>query len=161
MSNSQVSTRNPPQIVEFVSGSDPNVWGFLSLQPLHLGENTKKEINTYEVSKKVRTYRDVGLRCGYKAGDRRARLRPCGRLCPIGVLPRHLVAVVVETLIGVTVIGGFVVLIFSRVTWYNHRDTGFQVPSMNREKAWGGHTPGDAMESARDYIEGRVEAEGD
>lgn len=62
------------------------------------------------------------------------------------------------TLIGVTVIGGFAVLVFVRVTWYGWRSTGFSVPSLGRGRCFGGHTPGDAIEEARIVIEDQTEA---
>jgi len=68
------------------------------------------------------------------------------------------VALVMETFLGVTVVAGLVVLIYCRVR-HGFWSTGFQVPALGKGKGWGGLTPGDAVEGAREYIEGRTEVE--
>ena len=57
-----------------------------------------------------------------------------------------------ETFLGVTLVSGFVVLVFVRER-YKFKSTGFSIPSLGRGKTWGGHTKGDAIESARTRIE--------
>ena len=66
-----------------------------------------------------------------------------------------------ETFLGATIVAGLVVLIFARGLWHGRqvKHTGFCVPAMGKEKAWGGLTAGDAVEGAREYIEGRTEVE--
>lgn len=62
-----------------------------------------------------------------------------------------------ETLLGVTLVSGFVVLVFLKKV-YSWVSTGFSVPSLGNSRAFGGHTPGDAVEAAQDYIDGETEA---